>query len=440
VTAGTSLRLRVTVASLAVVAPVLIVLVIAVTTVFALSTNRSVAAILTDHVQLAQQLAAQHTHPPVLVKRLETHSTRVRLSLADGEVLGSLPNRPVPDNARSRTITFGAATGPLAGAHLKLEVDDRLLAGARRQLTWVLVLVGVGAVALIAVGVPIAMKFALAPLDAMTRVARRIAKGDRGQRTGPADTGTELGRTAAAFNDMLDALEGAEQRAVAAEDSLRRFVADAAHELRTPIAGIGAAAAAALQQPREADPARHDQMLLLLGQEARRAGRLVDELLDLARLDAGLRLELAPAGLRPIVQAQVDRVALLRPDLAFEIVGPDVRTTVDAARIAQVMANLVDNAAHATPNGGMVTVTIAASHDQASITVCDTGPGVAPADRERIFERLVRLDDARYNTHGGAGLGLPIARGIALAHGGELACVEPEYGTAGARFLLRLPL
>ncbi len=111
--------------------------------------------------------------------------------------------------------------------------------------------------------------------------------------------------------------------------------------------------------------------------------------------------------------------------------GP-VPMRVDPGRIAQILADLGDNARRHTPPGGTITVGL----DDAAVTVTDTGPGVPPDERERIFERLVRLDDARDRESGGAGLGLAIARGLARAHGGDLIYVP---GTTGARFRLTLP-
>ena len=110
----------------------------------------------------------------------------------------------------------------------------------------------------------------------------------------------------------------------------------------------------------------------------------------------------------------------------------------DPARLGQVLANLLDNARRHTPAGELVTVHVGRRDGAATVDVTDTGPGVPPADRERIFDRLVRLDEARSADNGGAGLGLAIARGIARAHGGDLTCVDPPTDT-GATFILTLP-
>ncbi|MBV9089297.1 MAG: HAMP domain-containing histidine kinase [Mycobacteriaceae bacterium] len=436
--ATVSLRRRVTAATVAVFVVVLFAVIVAVVASFSVILNRSVTAVLNDHVQLAEQLARANTPPAELVGRLENRSVRARLVLADGQVLGSV-RLPVPDPAtKTRRLRLPNTSGPLAGAQLTLQVDGRLLAGARHRLVWVLLVVGAVALLVVAVGIPLVVRYALSPLDAMTRLARRVAAGRRGQRLWPHTADTELGRTAAAFDEMLDSLEGAERRALGSEEAMRRFVADAAHELRTPLAGISAAAEAVLQQPDDADPEARHRLLMVLGREARRAGRLVDDLLDLARIDTGLSLHPEPTDLRQLVDGQAERARLVHPQLSIRVDGPNTIVDVDPARIGQVVANLLNNACQVTPAAGTVRVAVSASNGRARVAVCDSGPGVAPADREQIFGRLVRLNGARGNGFSGSGLGLPIARGIARAHGGDVTC-EPTPPGKGAVFVLTLP-
>jgi two-component system OmpR family sensor kinase len=362
---------------------------------------------------------------------------RARLELANGQVLGNLRAVPAPDTgAKTRQLRLANRSGPLAGAQLTLEVDWRLLAGAHTRLLRVLLLTALAALGIVAVVVPLAVRFGLSPLDTMTRLARDVSAGRRGRRLSAHPSNTELGRTASAFDDMLDALEGAERRALASEEGMRRFVADAAHELRTPLAGISAAAEAVLQSPDGGDPETRQRLLMVLGREAQRAGRIVDDLLDLARIDSGLSLHPEPTDLRQLVDAQVERARLLHPELAIRVDGPAVTVDADPARIGQIVANLLNNACQATPSGAAVRVAVSRSDGDAHVSVCDSGPGVAPGEREHIFGRLVRLEGNRNGA--GAGLGLPIARGIARAHGGDVTC-EPTAPGAGAVFVLRLP-
>jgi signal transduction histidine kinase len=260
----------------------------------------------------------------------------------------------------------------------------------------------------------------------MTGLARSIAAGRRGGRLQPERSDTELGRTAAAFDEMLDALEGAEGAARRSEDRMREFVADAAHELRTPVAGLQTAAETLIQLGPQASPERREELELLLVRESRRAGTLVADLLELSRIDAGLQLHLAQVDLRHLADAQAARVRLVAPDMTVEVVGT-ATVTADPERLAQVLASLLDNARQVGARSLRITV------GPAGVLVEDDGPGVPPEVRERIFHRLVHGPQSK-----GAGLGLAIARGIARAHGGDLKVADRSDGRRGAAFHLTL--
>jgi two-component system OmpR family sensor kinase len=434
-----SLRRRVTVATVTVFVAVLVAVIVIVNSAFTVIINRSVATVLNEQTQLATELAAHNTPPAVLVARLETRSVRVRLNLPDGRVLGNLEQRPLADRTvRARRVRLSAPSAPLNGSELTVALDGQLIFGARTRVLRVLIIVAVVAAVLVAVTVPLVVRRALSPLDDMTRLARGVAGGRRGERLWPDAADTELGRTVAAFDDMLDALEGAEQRALSSESAMRRFVADAAHELRTPIAGIAAAAEAALQNP-DGDLENRQRLLVVLGREAHHAGRLIEDLLDLARIDTGLTLHPEDTDIRHVAVQQVERARLLHPDLSLRVEGPSVTVNVDAARIGQVLANLLNNACEVTHEGGTIRVVVSQRGRGVVVSVHDDGPGVPVEDQERIFGRLIRLNESRGRRGEGAGLGLTIARGIARAHGGDVTC-EPPSGTAGAVFALWLPV
>lgn len=434
-----SLRRRVTLTAAIVSGIALVIVAVVMHSLFAVVVSRSEDTTLTDRVQLARQLAMQKTPPRVLIARVDNRSVRASLVLADGHTYGSLtPRREAENVAKTRRVIL-TGPGQLNHSRLTVQIDEPLLARIGSRLVWVLVAAIAAALLLIAGGLWFGVRRALAPLDSMTRLARDIARGHRGSRLSPDRTDTELGRTASAFDEMLDALEGAESRARGSEQQLRTFVGDAAHELRTPVAGIRAIAEAVLHQPADADPEERQRMYLLLAREAQRAGRLVDDLLDMARIDVGLQLHTEPVDLYELSGIQLDRVRMLHPDVEFRLDGQAVRTIADPERIGQILVNILSNACQAMPEGGVVTVHVEARDDLARITIADTGPGIAPDDRERIFDRLVRLDQARETRSGGSGLGLPIARGIARAHGGDLNCTESEDGR-GARFVLTLKI
>ena len=221
-----------------------------------------------------------------------------------------------------------------------------------------------------------------------------------------------------------------------AEQRMRRFLADASHELRTPIAGIQASAETLLRT----DPSRcgRENLVLQILREAHRAGRLVDDLLTITRMEQGSQLTREQFDLVPVAAAAVEVTRELAPAVDVLLNAPGhSQLRGDPRRIRQVLDNLLSNARHATPDGGQIIVRISSHADDVQIEVIDTGPGVPQPDRERIFERFARLPDSYPGRPGGNGLGLAIARGIASAHSGTLTCVDPA--DHGARFLLRLP-
>jgi len=285
---------------------------------------------------------------------------------------------------------------------------------------------------------------ALRPLDTMTATARGIAAGGPSRSLAVAPPGTELGRTGAAFDDMVGVLRDAEQRArtaqaeaESAERRMRAFLSDASHELRTPLAGLSTTAEVLLRE--EPDRAERERLSASLVREARRAGRLVDDLLTAARTDGSLTLESAAVDLRVIAEQEMERVRRQAPGLqAVVLPGPAVPFVGDGVRLGQVVGNLLDNAAAAAGPAGRVQVSVAATAQGLRLDVDDDGPGVPEADRERVFDRLVRLDRAR--TGGGSGLGLAIARQLAQACGGTLVCRPAGSGPLqGAAFRLELP-
>lgn len=442
-----SLRRRVALSVLGLLAVILIALLFVVDALFAAQSTRDAKAVLADRVSTAQQLARQVASPDQYIRRMRGQGVQAQLVTAAGEVYGSVPERAGDDPTMTRTIRLTGAAKPLAGSTLTLTVDTAAITNAQSRLRGVLVGVGIGALAVTAVVVVVVVRFALSPLDTMTELARSIAKGHRGYRLNPARRDTELGRTAAAFDDMLDALEGAETQARhaesvsrASEERTRRFVADAAHELRTPIAGLQAVAEATVQSGPEADPDERERMNLLLVREARRAGRLVDDLLALARIDAGLEVQHERLDLLALAQSEVERTRLLAADFDIAAEGTPVAVTGDPQRLAQVLANLVNNARQATGPDGRIRLRVAEpAPGWAELLVVDNGPGVPAEDRERIFDRLVRLDSGRDQRSGGSGLGLAIARGFARAHHGDLTCEAPAPGASGAVFRLVLP-
>ncbi|WP_409469613.1 sensor histidine kinase [Streptomyces sp. HC307] len=259
---------------------------------------------------------------------------------------------------------------------------------------------------------------ALRPVEGIRReMAEITASEDLSRRVPEPDTHDEVARLASTTNETLAALETSVERQ-------RRFVADASHELRSPIASLRTQLEVA---------AAHPELLDLDGavEDTVRLQRLAADLLLLARLDAGER---------PISDARVDLAALAREEAAgrknVTVRAESLEVAGSRGQLGRVLANLLDNAQRHARSA--VTVVVRREGDRAVLQVADDGDGVSAADRERIFERFVRLDAARSRDEGGAGLGLAIARDVATRHGGTLTVQDAPAG--GAQFELRLPL
>lgn len=241
---------------------------------------------------------------------------------------------------------------------------------------------------------------------------------------GPITSGAdedEVGRLRA----RLAELEAALLECRAEQDSCRRFVADAAHQLRTPLTGIHASAEALL---RGAPPSLRDTLLANVVRETSRSAQLISDLLKLARLDEGEPLQPTALDLVALCRDEISRAWSLAPQLNVVLRAPalDWRVEADDHAVREILANLLDNACrHARSE---VAIVLHAVEDSVEVRVADDGPGVAADMVERIFQRFVTLDGL-----GGSGLGLAIARDLARAHGGDLGYQE------GA-FVLRLPV
>lgn len=462
-----SLRRRTIVAVLAVVALLLVVLAVVVDLALGARLRGQIEERLRDRAAAAASLVGT-VDDADLAERLSDQGLAVRIDSAGG---GSVVAGPSPDQLREGPPGPGgpgpgdrsepspsASTNGVEVVASAVSGDDQLVTlsstlsdGSTLTLTasavgvgetlvqvrWIVAVSSVGVLVLAAGAVTLAVRRSLQPLDQVSRVARAIGAGERERRLRPTRSDTEIGRVATALDDMLDDVVGAEHAARDAEARLRAFLSDAAHELRTPVAGIRAAAETLVR----ADLEGPDREVLAahVAREAARASRLVDDLLTMARVDRGLELVRARADLRDLVRAEARRVPLTHPSLSVRVDVPDtvVPVVVDVDRIAQVLSNLVENAARATAGRGTVALTLVRDTDAgtATVRVTDDGPGVPAAERERIFDRLVRLDEGREKA-GGVGLGLPIARGIARAHGGDVRCVPVPMG---ARFDVTLP-
>ncbi|MGK5552348.1 sensor histidine kinase [Actinomadura kijaniata] len=298
-------------------------------------------------------------------------------------------------------------------------LSSGLLPGALAALGSVLM-------ALVAWGIWRTVGRTLAPVARIEAEMADITASDLARRVPVPDTGDEIERLARTINATLDRLE----RSV---DQQRGFVADASHELRTPITGLRTRLELALDDPEDGDLLETVRHAL---SDTDRLHRVVEDLLALARLDSGVEPGRVPLDLAELVEGELARRAPrvpVRTDLE-----PGVRVVGNRLQLARALVNLLTNAdRHA---GAKVEVTVRADRvaGEAVLEVRDDGPGIPDGDRERIFERFTRLDAARSRDAGGSGLGLPIAREIVARHGGLLYVAAGDQ--PGARFVLRLPL
>jgi heavy metal sensor kinase len=298
-----------------------------------------------------------------------------------------------------------------------------------RHTLLVLIPLGVG---LAALGGALVAGAALRPVDRMSRTARRISAEDLSRRVARPGTGDEMERLAETLNAMLARLEEAFAQT-------RRFAADAAHELRTPLAALRGGIEVALRAERS--PEEYRRVLASSLEEVERLIRLAEDLLLLSRSTAGPEVPRADVDLEALLLDVLDVGARLGQAGGVSVrIDTAAPATVrgDAVALRRALLNLVENAVKYTPPGGKVELGLTAGDGMAQLAVADTGIGIAPADVERILEPFVRLDAARARDTGGAGLGLSIARSIVVAHGGTLS-VESRPGS-GSRFTIRIPL
>lgn len=280
---------------------------------------------------------------------------------------------------------------------------------------------------------------ALAPVDAVTRMAREIEASSLGRRLPAPKAPDEIGRLIDTFNQMIARLE-------ASFEAMKRFTADASHELRGPLATMRGAIDVALSRPRDA--AQYRQALASVGEDVDRLRSIAEDLLVLARADAGrIQIEMLPVRLDVLTGELVESfepVAAVRGVVLEAHCRLPVVVRGDERWLRHLVFNLLDNAVKfcaATPTAGVtprVRVEVTTADGLASLRVADTGPGIPPEALPRLFERFFRADDARtYRGCEGFGLGLSIAAWVADAHGGRIVAANRPEG--GSLFTVDLP-
>ncbi|MCU1235829.1 MAG: integral rane sensor signal transduction histidine kinase [Candidatus Solibacter sp.] len=363
-----------------------------------------------------------------VVSEMKLHGDRIAIR-EGGRVLASTDPGAPPAGARrtSRTAMAGVRAyqieiwSPLDSVEAELAVVRRLIFIG---LPLLLAVAGVGGYLL--------ARRTLHPLGSMAEQAHRITGSTLDARIAVEQTAEEVAVLATSFNELLSRLDQS-------FDSMRRFVADASHELRTPISVIRGEADVALSQERGS--AEYRESLGIVLDESRRLSRLVDDLLNLARADAGhVRLQTHDFYLNELVAEccrSVQGLANTKRLILECRAGGDLQFTGDEQLLRRAVINLLDNAIRYTPAGGKVTATLEAADEGVALRVTDTGVGIAAGDAGRVFERFYRAGEARSRQDGGFGLGLAIVKWIAESHHGAVECAS-SVG-AGSCFTVRLP-
>ncbi|WP_258065387.1 MULTISPECIES: ATP-binding protein [unclassified Rathayibacter] len=281
-------------------------------------------------------------------------------------------------------------------------------------------------IALVAVVCAVVVGRALRPVERMREEAEAVTSSALDRRIAAPGSGDEVDRLAHTLNRMLDRLQSGQERQ-------RRFVSDASHELRSPVAALRQTAEVALAHPDRLDSAR---LARTVAEESVRLGGLIEGLLLLARADeARLAVAAAPVDLDDLALGEVRRLRDSGARVDASGISP-VQAVADEALLSRALRNLVDNAVR--HRSSQLALSTRIDGAEAVLAVDDDGPGIPAAERERVLERFVRLDEGRARDAGGSGLGLAIVAGIARAHGGRVVVGDSALG--GARVEVRVPL
>ena len=376
---------------------------------------------------------------PAAILREARTTGHALVTIQDSGLAVRVSVRPVLAAAPTLTEGQPASTGPVAVPALVVvgQSATAVLAEVNQLRLYIFLAALLSLVGALAASWIVAGR-ALRPLDDMTATVEAVGSAsDLRRRLPAAPAPDEVGRLTGAFNGMMGRLEEAYGRLEGALDSQRRFVADASHELRTPLTTIRTNLGLLLGR-NDIDPRDRREALRDMQGEAERMSRLVEDLLTLARADAGQVLEMERVDLVALCEEVCRLGRRTYPGRRIDLSRPAVPPLMaNADSLRQLLWILLDNAARHGGQGGNTRVSLVTDDEGVVLSVTDDGAGLDPGDHERVFERFYRSDRAR--GAGGAGLGLSIARWIVQQHGGHISA-GPNPAGWGARFTVRLPL
>ena len=353
-------------------------------------------------------------------------------SVDPGDLIGEFESVGSSDGSTDYRIT-ALEIGSIGTAVLAMPLTD--VRDAVRAVSRIASIVGVVAALVVAATAWVIVRSQLRPIDAMVEIAEEIAAGDLTPRIDVSEPNTEVGHLGTALNTMLGQIQEGVEAKTASEARMRRFISDASHELRTPLTSIRGYAE--LHERGALDEAGVKQAFDRIGDEARRMGALVEDLLTLARLDQMPELTVVEADIAELVRESVQDARVVEPhrSIRFEEPAETLVAAVDADRVRQAVGNLLTNARVHTPRDAAITVSATREQGGIAISVIDKGPGLAPRQAERVFDRFYQAQPDRSTS--GSGLGLAIVQSIAEVHGGSV-CLKSVRGE-GTTVTIRLP-
>jgi two-component system, OmpR family, sensor kinase len=375
------------------------------------------------------EIAFVPSRGPVVLLEMGPTAVAARGFVSMPPATARLLARPGPHSVLVAGVLFRTRSVAVTGGSLVVGTSLDQVMKTADQVELIVTLGSVAVVLLIGLGVFVVVRRGLRPIEAMARQADRITGGDLSDRVASHDPRTEVGRLGAALNGMLARIEASQQQ-------MRRFFGDASHELRTPLASLRANAQL-YQQGAVQDPDEVDEVMDRIVLETRRMGRLVDDMLRLARLGQHPCQSREPVDVTAVVTGCAERAQVADPARTWQVrVAEGLTVTGDQELLRRAVDNLLMNVLVHTPAGTVGAISASASGDCVTIEISDDGSGVPPDHLPHIFERFYRAG-ARSGTSG-SGLGLAIAAEVASAHGGtaRAAPATPH----GLRVTLTLPV